>query len=132
MLGKILKNRFFLLNFFFLVFLSIFLTHNFIYSKYFIYKNRTLYQELMFKCDNSMRDHFIAKQFFNNKSNEINYKKLKATEVGLLDCHEYDIMRKSFLELGISEEKLSLIGLEALEQKGNDIKSFIDIHEIEY
>ena len=59
-------------------------------------------------------------------------KKLKATEVGLLDCHEYDKLRKTMIEWGLTPANLSSIGIEALEERNYELRDFVEIHEIRY
>ncbi len=55
------------------------------------------YKSLMFKCDQVMRDHFIAKQAVLMSPSGTSVKNLKAAEVGLIDCHGYDKLRKQML-----------------------------------
>ena len=90
------------------------------------------YQSLMFQCDHVMKDHFIAKQLVLSEPSEIAVKNLESSEVGLLSCHEYDKLRKQLLSYGVSEDQLSLIGLEALEESAEDVRRFVEIHEIRY
>lgn len=90
------------------------------------------YQSLMFQCDQVMREHFIAKQLVLVDPSEQAIRNLDASEVGLLSCHEYDKLRKTLLTYGVSEAQLSLIGLEAIEEKANEIRRFVEIHEIRY
>ena len=90
------------------------------------------YKELMFKCDNAMREHLIAKQAVTFDTSDQSVKNLRATEVGLLDCHNYDKLRKQMLVWGVSENRLSAIGLEALESKAYDLQRFVEIHEFRY
>ena len=86
----------------------------------------------MFQCDQAMRDHFIAKQAVIVDVSDSAVRNLQAAEVGLLDCHEYDKLRKKLLTWGLSEEDLSLIGLEAMESKAYELQKFVEIHEIRY
>lgn len=90
------------------------------------------YQSLMFQCDHVMREHFIAKQLVVANPSDKTLKNLKASEVGLVSCHEYDKLRKQLLSYGVSEAKLSLMGLEALEERSKDVRRFVEIHEIRY
>ena len=90
------------------------------------------YKALMFACDQAMREHYIAKQAVVLTPNESSVKNLEAAEVGLLDCHDYDKMRKRMLVWGVSEDRLAAIGLEALESKAYELRRFIEIHEIRY
>lgn len=93
---------------------------------------RDTYKELMFKCDHVMREHYIAKRAVELSPSAVTVRNLEATEVGLLDCHEYDKLRKRMLVWGISEDLLALIGLEALEEKQYELQEFVTVHEIRY
>ncbi len=90
------------------------------------------YKSLMFKCDQVMRDHYIAKRAVVLEPNEKTIKNLDAAEIGLLDCHDYDKLRKKMLSWGVSETQLSAIGLEAMESKAYELRHFVEIHEIRY
>ena len=94
--------------------------------------NKENYQTLMFQCDHVMREHFIAKQLVVVSPSEKTIKNLEASEVGLLTCHEYDKLRKQLLSYGASEVQLSMIGLEVMEKKAEDVQRFVEIHEIRY
>lgn len=90
------------------------------------------YKSLMFQCDQVMREHFIAKQLVLADPSEKAIRNLDASEVGLLGCHEYDKLRKTLLSYGVSEAQLSLIGLEVIEEKADEVRRFVEIHEIRY
>ena len=95
-----------------------------------IYSNE--YKYLMFQCDNVMRDHLIAKNrvFYDKSENSINL--LKLSEVGLISCHKYDVLRKKMKSWGITDYQLSSIGLEAIEENSKDIIKYVDTHEFKY
>ena len=93
---------------------------------------RAEYKDLMFKCDQVMREHFIAKREVEVNPGPEAVKNLEASEVGLLDCHEYDKMRKRMLAWGLALDQLSAIGLEALEEKKYELRDFVNTHEIRY
>src|SRR5688572_1629713 len=67
------------------------------------------YKKLVFACDNVMRDHFIAKAWVTKAPSEETSKSLRAAEVGLITCHEYDVLRKTLLTWGVSEHQLALL-----------------------
>lgn len=90
------------------------------------------YQALMFQCDHVMREHFIAKQLVKANPSDKTIANLNASEVGLVTCHEYDKLRKQLLSYGVSEAQLSIIGLEVIEAKSEDVRRFVEIHEIRY
>lgn len=90
------------------------------------------YKELMFQCDNVMRDHMIAKnRVIHDKTDEA-IKDLEAAEMGLISCHEYDKYRKIMLSWGLNDHDLSLIGLEAIEANQEDLMKYVELHEFKY
>lgn len=93
---------------------------------------RAEYQEVMFQCDHVMREHFIAKKAVEHSPSEDTIRNLEAAEIGLLSCQDYDKLRKWLQTLGVSEAKLGLMGVEALEAKSKDVRRFVEIHEIRY
>lgn len=93
---------------------------------------RAEYKDLMFKCDQVMREHFIAKRDVEVNPSDQSVKNMEATEVGLLDCHGYDKMRKRMLAWGLTPDQLSAIGLEAIEEKKYELRDFVNTHEIRY
>jgi hypothetical protein len=95
-----------------------------------VYKSE--YKELMFKCDDAMRDHLIAKSRVVASPSPEAIRGLHAAEVGLMTCHDYDVLRKKLLGYGLSENDLSTIGLEAIEEKAKDVRYFVETHEIRY
>ena len=52
------------------------------------------YKNLMYQCDNAMRDHFIAKKVVESKATRKNIINLESSELALMNCHEYDKVRK--------------------------------------
>jgi hypothetical protein len=86
----------------------------------------------MFKCDDAMRVHFIAKSKVIKNINSDNIKDLSASEIALLDCHDYDRMRKKLISKGLSLNEIQEIGLEAIESEKSDLKKIVRIHEIRY
>ena len=95
-----------------------------------VYQNE--YSKLVYKCDNSMRDHFIAKAGVLKSYNEQSIENLEQTELSVVDCHEYDLLRKKLITLGLSSNELSYMGLKAIEENGEDLKKLVEIHEILY
>jgi hypothetical protein len=41
-------------------------------------------------------------------------------------------MRKKLISWGLTENDLAQIGLEAIEEKANDVRTFVKTHEIKY
>lgn len=90
------------------------------------------YKQLVFECDNVMREHFIAKNRARSHPSPDASRVLDAAEVGLLTCHKYDALRKRLIRLGVNENELALLGLEAIEEKADDVRAFVETHEIRY
>ena len=90
------------------------------------------YQTSMYKCDNAMRNQFIAKAKIIKKPDQKTAKALEAAEIALIDCHEYDVLRKKLLSLGLVSLDLSSMGLEAIEREAFDLQKLVRIHEIRY
>jgi hypothetical protein len=95
-----------------------------------VYRDR--YKNLVFQCDEVMRDHFIAKSNALRLPSEQSISELRAAEVSLLSCHDYDKLRKRLQTLGLSESELSSLGIEAIEEKAKDVRTFVETHEIRY
>ena len=93
---------------------------------------REQYKELMFKCDNVMRDQFIAKSRVLTRPSDEAVKTLHAADVGLSTCHDYDVLRKRLIGWGLTENDLAALGLEAIEERGKDVRFFVENHEIRY
>lgn len=90
------------------------------------------YKLSMFNCDNSMRDHFIAKKAIEINASVNNIKNLQSSELALLHCHEYDKLRKKLLGYGLSSNELSQLGLETMEEKSYELSEFVKTHEFKY
>ncbi len=90
------------------------------------------YKEMMFQCDHVMREHFIAKQMVLAAPTEETIRNLEAAEIGLTTCHDYDKLRKKMVGWGVKENELASLGLEAIENRATDIRTFVEIHEIRY
>lgn len=90
------------------------------------------YQVLMFKCDNVMRDHLIAKNRVMYEKTDMSLKQLKVAEMSLISCHNYDKLRKKMKIWGVTDSELSYIGLEAIEKNTKDLMKYVEIHEIKY
>ncbi|MDG1727487.1 MAG: TIGR03982 family His-Xaa-Ser system protein [Emcibacteraceae bacterium] len=90
------------------------------------------YQTLMFQCDNVMRDHLIAKNRVTYEMSDTSLKQLKAAEMGLLTCHDYDKLRKRMLSWGVTANELSFIGLEAIEKNNEDLMKYVETHQFKF
>lgn len=90
------------------------------------------YKNLVFECDNAMREHMIAKNRVIFEKTEKSVNLLKSAELGLTSCHDYDLLRKKLGSYGLNDQELGSIGLEAIEQKSNDVRDFVKNHEFRY
>ncbi|PIL19778.1 hypothetical protein P775_12890 [Puniceibacterium antarcticum] len=88
--------------------------------------------DLTFKCDDAMRGHLMAKQKLVGTPSKANADALKSAEIGLLDCQDYDLMRKRLTRWGLTDNELSEMSLLAIEEKGADLRDVVRIHEIRY
>ena len=90
------------------------------------------YKTLMFSCDNAMREHLIAKNAVKVRADEGSVALLRASELGLTACHDYDGLRKKMLVWGLTEYELQRLGIEAIEESARDVRRFVEIHEFRY
>jgi hypothetical protein len=90
------------------------------------------YKEKMFVCDSAMRNHLIAKNRVKFEKTRQSLQQLEMSEVSLVHCHDYDVLRKKMIGMGLSSNDLALLGLEAIESKAVDIKRLVEIHEFKY
>jgi hypothetical protein len=88
--------------------------------------------QLTYLCDHAMREHLIAKQELALRPGAQNVSSLKAAEVALVDCQDYDFLRKRLIGWGLTDNDLSLMGLKAIEAQGVNLQKVIEIHEIRY
>lgn len=79
-----------------------------------------------------MRDHMIAKNRVIFEKTSLSLSQLKAAELGLMSCHDYDRLRKKLKVWGVSDSQLSYMGLEAIEKNAEDIMKYVEIHEVKY
>ena len=90
------------------------------------------YQDATYRCDRSMREHMIAKQRVISDLGRGPISELEAAEVALLDCQNYDLLRKRLILWGLSENDLSLMALKAIEAKAQGLQQVVETHEIRY
>jgi len=97
-----------------------------------IYFTQISYQEATYRCDRSMRAHLLAKQKVEAEPSGETVRDLEASEIGLIDCQDYDLLRKRLILLGLDETALGYMALKAIEAKATDLQQVIEIHEIRY
>ena len=90
---------------------------------------RDEYRKLTFECDQAMHDEVAL------RAGSVGGSKHPSMElsgaVGLTICHQYDKLRKKLLIAGISEDRLALIGLEALENEQIPVSRMADPHRMQ-
>lgn len=103
-----------------------------VWSWLLIYSFQEAYQDATYQCDRSMRNHLIAQQNVANSPSEETLIQLSSAEVALIDCQDYDLLRKRLLISGLSEIELGYMALQAIEAKATDLQDVIEVHEIRY
>ena len=87
---------------------------------------------LTFKCDHAMREHLVAKQAVVQQPSAKTVANVQAAEIALLDCQDYDLMRKKLMRWGLSENELSEMSLKAVEERAGTLPDVVRTHEIRY
>jgi len=90
------------------------------------------YQEATYRCDRSMRGHLLAKQKLEADPSAETVRDLEASEIALIDCQDYDLLRKRLMLVGLDETALGYMALRAIEAKATDLQDVIEIHEIRF
>lgn len=79
------------------------------------------YMDLVRKCDSAMNSSWFIKQMDDTKLN-------KTELIQMLDCHDYDKVRKVMLISGLPEDYLSYLGLKALELHQQSSDRIVEQH----
>lgn len=87
---------------------------------------------LTFKCDHAMREHLVAKQAVVQQPSTETVANVQAAEIALLNCQDYDLMRKWLMRWGLSENEVSEMSLTAVEERAGTLPDVVRIHEIRY
>lgn len=90
------------------------------------------YAELTYHCDRAMREHMLAKFQIGETPSESTVASLRSAELALLDCQDYDILRKELLMWGLTENELSLMTLHAIETDAATLQQVVQAHEIRF
>lgn len=90
------------------------------------------YASLVYKCDSAMKEHLLAKLALSRKATERHVANLEAAELALVDCQDYDLFQKRLLQFGLSENELSLMRLNAIEERAPNLQDVVRIHEIRF
>lgn len=87
------------------------------------------FQRLTLECDQAMHDEAAL------RSGTAGATKDEAltisADIGLAVCHDYDKLRKRMLILGITDEQLALLGLEALEIDQIPVARMVQPHRMD-
>lgn len=94
--------------------------------------NRDAFGRLTYLCDTAMRSHMIAGQAVAYDPSEATVRDLKAAEIALLDCQDYDLMRKRLIRWGLRDNELSEMSLHAIEERADGLQPVVQTHEIRY
>lgn len=87
---------------------------------------------LTFRCDQAMREHWIEKMTVANDPSPSAISALKAAEIALLDCQDYDLLQKKLFRLGLNDSEIGELVLKAAEKTPEGLRTVIGIHEIRY
>ena len=88
------------------------------------------YQELTYRCDSAMREHFIAQARLGETADSSTAQEVVAAEIALIDCQDYDLLQKRLNQLGLRDNELSLMRLRAIEGRNGRLDEVVRIHEI--
>lgn len=97
-----------IISFCFIFISASYLWKNYGLPSYSYHRYKSEFMELTLKCAHAMDSNWYIEQL---ESEDIQ----KSSEIQLLDCHDYDKLRKIMLSQGVNEYKLSYLGLIALE-----------------
>ena len=87
------------------------------------------FRRLTSECDEAMHDEAALREGTAGAAKD---KALTiSADVGLAVCHDYDKLRKRMLILGVTETRLSLLGLEALEIEQIPVERMVQPHRME-
>lgn len=87
------------------------------------------YRRLVVECDQAMHDEAALRP---GTAGAAKAEALAlSADVGLAVCHDYDKLRKRLLVLGVSEERLALHGLEALEIEQIPVDRLVQPHRMD-
>lgn len=79
------------------------------------------YKNLSSSCGSAMNEAWFSEQSNNEEL-------MKSSQIELLSCHNYDLVRKKMLFLGVPESYLSYIGLKSLELDQDSVEKLVEHH----
>lgn len=90
------------------------------------------YTDLTYRCDQAMRGHLIAKMTVSSAPSQEAVDGLKAAEIELLACQDYDLMQKRLIRWGLTDNEISEMALLAVEAQADTLQEVVRVHEIRY
>lgn len=93
---------------------------------------QSAYSDYVYRCDSAMRGHLHAKMVIDQEPSPESVENLKAAEISLLACQDYDLFQKRLMRYGLNENDLSSMRLTAVEERGEDLLDVVAEHEFRY
>ena len=93
------------------------------------YRHGDEYKLLALNCDLAMHEEAALRGLIGNDPQS---ERLRlSADVGMMVCHDYDILRKQLLIQGLSEDQLAMLGLEVLEVEQITVQQMVDAHRMD-
>lgn len=93
------------------------------------YSHGDEYKRLALECDLAMHEEAALRGL---TVNDPQSERLRlSADVGMMVCHDYDILRKQLLIQGLSEDQLAMLGLEVLEVEQITVQQMVDAHRMD-
>ncbi|MEO8488581.1 TIGR03982 family His-Xaa-Ser system protein [Pseudomonas sp.] len=87
------------------------------------------YKRLALECDLAMHEEAALREL---TGNDPQTERLRlSADVGMIVCHDYDMLRKKLLIQGLSEDRLAMLGLEVLEVEQITVQQMVDAHRMD-
>jgi hypothetical protein len=86
------------------------------------------YRKLAYQCDQAMHEEAALRPGTAGAAKDP--KLALSADVALMVCHDYDKLRKHLLTLGVSEDRLALHSLEALEVEQIPVSRLVEPHRM--
>ena len=87
------------------------------------------FKRLALECDLAMHEEAALRGL---TVNDPQSERLRlSADVGMMVCHDYDLLRKQLLIQGLSEDQLAMLGLEVLEVEQITVQQMVDAHRMD-
>jgi hypothetical protein len=93
------------------------------------YSHGDEYKRLALECDLAMHEEAALRELIGNDP-QTERLRLSA-DVGMIVCHDYDMLRKKLLIQGLTEDRLAMLGLEVLEVEQITVQQMVDAHRMD-